>query len=171
MATRTNNKRSKLVQSTTTKADNWAVDNRFGQLGVELATKAVQAVSEAGTLWDRCRTLYCEAQEHGKQEDAIAAIFGPGEKVKGKKAPWYRTYKSLLTNANKLHVTVTNDMGMTALQKAIKASKAEAEEQDEEQGEAKVAQLKGMFINFAKALLERGVTKAELAKLLKDVEV
>ena len=95
----------------------------------------------AATLWDRARTYFVQAQEHGQSEAAVVALFSAGDEVKGRKAPWYRTYKSLLSSASKLSINVTNEMGVTALQKEIKAAKDEAQDP-----EAKKAQVVwGMF--------------------------
>lgn len=153
------------------KPDAWAFDGAMlGQLGQEMAQAAAQQTQAAGTYWDRCRTHYVAAQDHGKAQEALDALFGPGEKVKGKKAPWYRTYKSLLSTANEIGVTVTNDMGMSALQKAIKLAKEEASENDPETAAAKDAQLLDMFTKMAQGCLNRGISKAKLAAILKGLE-
>lgn len=149
----------------------WAFDAaRYGSLGQEMGQAAVQQVSAAGTYWDRCRTLYVEAQNHGVAQEALDALFGPGDKVKGKKAPWYRTYKSLLNSALTLKLTVTDAMGMSALQKAIKGAKEDAADENDEAREAKAAQLLEMFKKIAQGCLNKGITKAELAKALKELE-
>lgn len=149
------------------KKDDWSLDvGRYEALGEEMANAAVSSVKEAGTLWDRARTFFVEAQAHGQGEAAVVALFHPGDNIKGRKAPWYRTYKSLLSSAVKLSINVTNEMGMSALQKEIKAAKDEAQDP-----EAKKAQLIGMFLRLAKGCLEKGITKAQLAKELTKLEV
>lgn len=149
----------------------WEFDpSRYGALGQEMAIAAKQQVQSAGTFWDRCRTLYVEAQEHGKAQEALDALFGPGEKVKGKKAPWFRTYKSILTNALTNGVTITNEMGMSAAQKSVKAAKDEATDNDEESSQAKTNSLLDMFTKLAQGCLNRGVPKSQLATILKGLE-
>lgn len=149
------------------KKDDWTLDaNRYSQLGHEMAEAAVNNVKDAATLWDRARTYFVEAQEHGQGEAAVVALFSAGDEVKGRKAPWYRTYKSILSSAVKLSITVTNEMGMSALQKEIKAAKDEQADP-----EAKKAQLLGMFLRLAKGCLEKGISKKELASELTKLEV
>jgi hypothetical protein len=143
---------------------------RYTGLGAEMAQAAASQTVAVGTLWNRCRTLFTEAQRIGKAGEAVELLFAPGERVKGKKAPWYRTYKSLLTNAVKLNVPVTDDMGMTALQKAIKAAKETAEENDPEAAKAKNAQMLGMFQRMVSGCLARGISKADLARIVKEAE-
>lgn len=139
----------------------------FGQ---EMAQAATQQVSNAGSYWDRCRTYFTEAQRNGQAEAAITAIFKPGENVKGKKAPWYRTYKSILSSAVTLKLTVTDDMGMSALQKAIKAAKDEAAENDPKLKAEKDNNALEMFKRMCIGCLNRGIPKAKLAAILKDAE-
>jgi len=149
----------------------WELDaQRYGALGQEMAQAAAQQTQAAITYWDRCRTLYVEAQAHSKGQEALNALFGPGEKVKGKKAPWFRTYKSILSNALANGVTVTNEMGMTAAQKAVKVAKDEATDNDPEKSEAKTEQLVEMFTKLAQGCLNRGVAKSQLATILKGLE-
>lgn len=149
----------------------WELDaTRYGALGQEMATSAVQQVAAAGSYWDRCRTLYVEAQNHGKAQEALDCLFGPGEKVKGKKAPWFRTYKSILSNALLHGVTLTDDMGMSAAQQAVKAAKDEATDSDAEASAAKDEQLVGMFTKLAQGCLNRGIAKSKLATILKGLE-
>lgn len=149
----------------------WTFDaQRYGSLGQEMGQAAVQQVAAAGTYWDRCRTLYVEAQNNGAAQEALDALFGPGDKVKGKKAPWYRTYKSLLNSALTLGLTVTDQMGMSALQKAIKGAKEDAADENEEAAAAKDAQLLEMFKKIAQGCLNRGITKKALAEALKGLE-
>lgn len=151
--------------------DNWALPaQQMEALGVEMAQAAVQQVQAGVTYWDRVRTLFVDAQAHKRPNEAIVALFSAGDKVKGKKAPWYRTYKSLLTSAADLKITVTNDMGMSALQKLIKEAKQERAENDPEQKEAKDAQMLEMFVRLAQGCLNRGISKATLAARLKELE-
>lgn len=144
--------------------------SRFGTLGQEMAQAAAQQTQAAGTYWDRARTLYVEAQDNGCAQAAIDALFGPGEKVKGKKAPWFRTYKSILSSSLKHGIVITNAMGMTAVQKLIKGAKESAAENDETAAAAKDQQLLDMFTKMAQGCLNRGITKATLAKIIKDME-
>lgn len=139
----------------------------FGQ---EMAQAAAGQVKNAGTYWDRCRTHFAEAQRNGKAEEAIAAMFAAGDNVKGKKAPWYRTYKSILNAAVKLAIKVTDDMGMTALQKAIKAAKDNAAEHDPAKKAEKDAAALEWFRKWATACLARGIEKAKLAQIVKEAE-
>lgn len=143
---------------------------RYTGLGAEMAQAAASQTVAVGTLWNRCRTLFVEAQAVNKGQEAVDLLFAPGERVKGKKAPWYRTYKSLLTNAVKLNVTVTNDMGMTSLQKAIKVAKEANEENDPDAAKAKDEQMIGMFQRMVNGCLARGISKARLATIVKDAE-
>lgn len=151
--------------------DNWTLPaQQMEALGVEMAQAAVQQVQAGVTYWDRVRTLFVDAQQHKRPNEAIVALFSAGDKVKGKKAPWYRTYKSLLSSAASLKIQVTNDMGMSALQKLIKEAKAEKAENDPEQKEAKDAQMIEMFVRLAQGCLNRGISKATLAARLKELE-
>jgi hypothetical protein len=97
-------------------------------------------------------------------------MFSPGESVKGRKAPWYRTYKSLLTAAADRGITVGHDTGVSALQKLIKESKDADVESDPEKHEAKEAQLIGMFQRLATGCLNFGIPMKRLAAALKEVE-
>lgn len=150
---------------------NWHLPvNELEALGQEMANAAVQQVQAGTNYWDRCRTQYIEAQNHGRAQEALVAIFKPGESVKGKKAPWYRTYKSILTAAAERGIEVTNDMGMSALQKLIKENKEQEIETDPEKAEAKRAQMLGMFVRLATGCLNMGISKRELAEALKEIE-
>lgn len=140
--------------------------DRLESLGREMAEAAVKSVKDAGTLWDRARTGFVEAQEHGRGAEAVEALFHAGDETKGRKAPWYRTYKSILTSAVKLNIAVSNEMGVTALQTKIKAAKAEQADP-----EVKQAQLRGMFERLAKGCLNAGISRADLAKIIKEIEV
>lgn len=142
----------------------------FGALGREMAEAAAQQTSAAGNYWDRSRTLYVEAQNNGKAQEALDAMFGPGDKVKGKKAPWYRAYKSQLTSCLKLGITVDNSMGMTAVAKLIKGAKEAAADDSAEASAAKDAQLLDMFKKMAQGCLNRGIDKKQLATILKELE-
>lgn len=142
----------------------------LGSFGQEMAQAATQQVSNASTYWDRCRTYFTEAQRNGKAAEALEAIFKPGENVKGKKAPWYRTYKSILGSAVALNLTVTDSMGMTALQKAIKIAKDEAADNDPKLKAEKDANALEMFKRMVVGCLNRGIPKSKLATILKDAE-
>lgn len=139
----------------------------FGQ---EMAQAAAGQVKNAGTYWDRCRTHFSEAQRNGKAEEAITAMFAAGDNVKGKKAPWYRTYKSILNAAVTLAIKVTDDMGMSALQKAIKAAKDDAAENDPAKKAEKDANALEMFKRMCIGCLNRGIPKAKLAAIVKESE-
>ncbi len=150
----------------------WALDaDRLTKLGTDMVNAAVGQVKEGGTFWDCVRTQYVDAQAHGAGEAALVAIFAPGEKIKGKKAPWYRTYKSLLTNAHNRGIVINNEMGMGTVQAAIKASKEEEVDSDPAKAAEKQANLITMFERLAKGCLSSGVTKAKLAEVLKNIEV
>lgn len=169
MATRKSN--TKLQTPAATKKEKFFLNladlSTFGQ---EMAQAATQQVSNAGTYWDRCRTMFTEAQRNGKAAEALEAIFKPGENVKGKKAPWYRTYKSILGSAVALGLSVTDDMGMTALQKAIKVAKDEAAEKDPQLRQEKDNNALEMFKRMCVGCLNRGIPKSKLAAILKDAE-
>lgn len=146
----------------------------YGSLGHEAAVAATQQVKAAGNYWDRMRTLYVAAQDVGQAAEAIAALFGAGDKVKGKKAPWYRNYKSCLTRAQERGVTVTNDMGAAALAQALKAqavTNGSDSDGDSDQDATKLEGLLVMFDRMAKGALNAGATKAQLAKRLAALEV
>ncbi len=145
--------------------------DQLNALGVTMAQAAVQQTQASGNYWDQCRTQFVTAQEHGRGKEAIQAIFGPGEKVQGRKAAWYRTYKSILTSAVDRGIQVTNDMGMTALQGAIKAAKQAEVDSDPKKHAEKEANMLEMFTRLAKGCLGLGITKQRLAQALKDVEV
>lgn len=165
-ATGSNAKAQTARKPQSRKRDDWALDSaRYAKLGHEMAEAAVNNVKDAATLWDQARSYYVEAQQHGQAEAAVVALFSAGDEVKGRKAPWYRTYKSILGSAAKLSIAVTNEMGMSALQKEIKAAK-----DDQQDPEAKKAQLIGMFIRLAKGCLNAGVEKRALVKALTEAE-
>lgn len=162
-------KPSKAGRKATDKAL-WIIDDRFSATGQEMAVAAAQANVQSGTFWDRCRTLFVEAQEHGKAQEAVSVLFSAGDKVKGKKAPWYRTYKSLLNSCLTLNVKLDNSHGMSAVQKLIKIAKETKLENDPEAQAAKAEDLKGMFKRMAQGCLNAGVKKSELVAILKEVE-
>lgn len=139
--------------------------NVAGVLGQEMATAAHQQVVGAVSYWDRCRTVFSAAQAQGKGQEAFDAIFGPGEKVKGKKAPWYRTYKSILSNALQHGVTIGQDMGMSAAQAAVKEAKDNAADAGD-----KAAKLVEMFTKMAQGCLNAGVSKAKLDTIIKGLD-
>lgn len=146
---------------------NWQLDpGRYSAFGTEMAQAAAQAVKGAGNFWDRCRTLFIEAHEHGRGEEAVNLIFQPGESVKGRKAPWYRTYKSILTSALTYGIQVGHDTGVSGLQAKIKEAKDEAADNDPAMKAAKDQQLLGMFERMAQGCLNRGIAKKDLAAIL-----
>lgn len=162
---------SKATKSAPVKAAPFMLqEDQLSAFGIEMATAATQAISSAGNYWDRCRTMFVPAQQNGKGKEALDALFNAGDKVKGKKAPWYRTYKSILNSALTLGIAVTDAMGMSELQKAIKARKDEAAENDPAVREEKIANAKKMFRNMAIGCLKLDVPKSELARILKDCE-
>lgn len=150
--------------------ERWHLDtDRLAALGHEMATAATQQVRSSGTYWERCRDSFIEAQTHHKEQEALAALFSAGDKVAGKKAPWYRTYKSLLTACAQRDIVVTTEMGMTQVQKLIKEHKAAEIEQDPEAKQAKDEQMVEMFRRLAQGCLNRGIDKKQLAQVLKEV--
>lgn len=89
-------------------------------LGKTVGKAATEANVTAGGIWASARTHYVLAQGIGKATEWVEA-FGKGIKsVKGKKAPWARTYLSILTRAAKLGVKVEDGMGANDCQKAVK---------------------------------------------------
>ena len=156
MARKTNNQ-------TTTIAFN---ADELSKLGTQIGTVAAQQASQGGNIWNEVRTRFAAAQRDGKAQEAFDAIFtNGGDKVKGKKAPWYRTYKSLLNSAIVHGVTVTDDMGASALQAAVKEAKSAATSETDEQAAAIL-----MFTRMAQGALNKGVSKAKLASVLKGLE-
>lgn len=143
---------------------------RYGAVGKHAAIEAVSATNNAGSQWVSIRNAFVEGQTAGFARETHDAIFAAGDAVKGKKAPWYRTYKSVLNSAIELGLTVAPDMGMSALQKAIKAAKEEKAENDPEAAAAKATQLLEMFAKMAQGCLNAGIPKTKLAAVLKGLE-
>lgn len=150
----------------------WHLDvDQLHALGQEMATAATQQVRSSGTYWERCRDQFIEAQTHGVAQQALEALFGAGDAVEGKKAPWYRTYKSLLTTSAQRGIILTADMGMSTVQKLIKEHKAAEIENDPHAKEVKDQQMLEMFRRLAQGCLNRGISKSDLAAVLKELQV
>lgn len=141
----------------------------FESLGQEMAVAATQQTVAASTYWDKCRSLFVQAQDHGRAADAIVALFAPGEAVKGKKAPWYRTYKSILTQCEQRGLHITNEHGVTAAQALIKESKANEIEADPAAKKLKDAQMIDMFRRLAQGCLNRGIKLATLNNVMREL--
>lgn len=94
-------------------------------LGKSVGEEATKANISAGNIWATARTHYVLAQGVKQAKEWVEA-FGKGIKsVKGRKAPWARTYLSILTRAAKLGVNISDEMGMGDAQKAVKAAQDE----------------------------------------------
>lgn len=136
-------------------------------LGKEAATLAASSVVQAGNVWNRIRSLYVPAQEAGQSNEFVTALFEAGDKVKGKKAPWYRAYKSILSRAAKDGVTVTSAMSAKQAQDAVRDA-ADATETAEE----KKAKALAFFGRMWASAIANGLTEAELIgagrKAIKD---
>lgn len=162
--------RSRTAVKEPTTRERWHLDQeRLTALGQEMATAATQQVRSSGTYWERCREVFMEAQTHNKAQEAVQELFAAGDKVEGRKAPWYRTYKSLLTACATRNIIVTVDMGMSQVQKLIKEHKQAEIESDPEAKSAKDEQMIEMFRRLAQGCLNRGIEKKVLAAVLKDV--
>jgi hypothetical protein len=134
-------------------------------IGRNVATIATQQKAQAGNNWDVLRTHYVAAQDAGKAAEWLEATFtNGGDRVKGAKAAWYRAYKSNLTGAHEYGVTVTDGMGATAVQNAVRDARQEGKSEAERQ-----EQLYQMFLKMAQGALNAGVTKAKLAAGLKGL--
>lgn len=143
---------------------------QYGAIGKHAAIEAVNSTNNAGSQWVSIRDAFVEGQDAGFARETHDAIFAAGDAVKGKKAPWYRTYKSILNSAIEYKLTVTKDMGMSALQKAIKGAKEDKAANDPTAAAAKAQQLIEMFTKMAQGCLNAGIEKATLAKVLKSIE-
>lgn len=128
--------------------------------GVEVATAATAVTAATGNAWACLRTIISEAQANGCGKEAFEAFFNAGDKVKGKKAGWWRGYKSAINNALELGITITNDMGYSALLTAIKEAK----------GPTDPAKLLAMVEKMAQGYLNAGGDKAKLLATIKEME-
>lgn len=128
--------------------------------GVEVATAATAVTAATGNAWACLRTIISEAQANGCGKEAAEAFFAAGDGVKGKKAGWWRGYKSAINNALALNITITNDMGYSALLAAIKEAK----------GPTDPEKLLAMVEKMAQGYLNNGGDKAKLLALVKGLE-
>lgn len=161
-------KRARRTSAEMHKDDYVFAVQEFEALGQEMAVAATQQISAATTYWDRCRSLYVQAQDHGRAQEAIVALFAPGEAVRGKKAPWYRTYKSILTQCEQRGLHLSNETGMSAAQQLIKEAKQSEVESDPTAKKLKDEQMIGMFQRLAQGCLNRGIKLARLVKVLEE---
>lgn len=135
-------------------------------IGRNVATIATQQKAQAGNNWDVLRTGYVQASKAGKAAEWLEATFtNGGDRVKGAKAAWYRSYKSNLTGAHEYGVEVTDSMGATAVQNAVRDARQDGKSEAERQ-----EQLYQMFLKMAQGALNAGVTKAKLAAGLKGLD-
>lgn len=172
MATRKTPARRSLHRSATqAHKDDFIFDEQqYVHLGEEMAQEASKQVSNAGSFWERCRDMYVGAQEHGRAEDALRALFSPGDTMQGRKAPWYRTYKSILTSCFNLKIKVAHDHGVTTVQRLIKDARDAIVERDPRARAAKDQQVLVMFTRLAQGCLNRGISKQALVAALKDLQ-
>lgn len=127
--------------------------------GVEVATAATASTKVSGNAWATLRTIISEAQAAGFGREAFEAFFNAGDKVKGKKAGWWRGYKSAINNALNLGITITNEMGYSALLAAIKDARP-----------TDPNKLLAMVEKMAQGYLNNGGDKAKLMALIKSLE-
>lgn len=171
MATRKSNVRSLHRSASQVHKDDYIFDEEvYVHLGTEMAQQASKQVSDAGSYWEKCRNLYVAAQDHGRAQDALRALFSPGDTMQGRKAPWYRTYKSLLTSCFNMKIKVQDTLGMTAVQALIKAAKQQIIDRDPRKRAEKDAQVLEMYKRLAQGCLNRGITKQQLVAALKDLQ-
>lgn len=134
-------------------------------IGRNVATIATQQKAQGSNAWDVLRTGYVQASKAGVAQDWLEATFtNGGDRVKGAKAAWYRSYKSNLMGAHEHGVTITDDMGATAAQNAVRDARQEGKGEAERQ-----EQLYQMFLKMAQGALNAGVSKAKLAAGLKGL--
>lgn len=151
-------------KQTTTNAYSFSAEEAT-TIGRNIATIATQQKAQAGNNWDVLRTGYVQASAAGVAQDWLTATFeNGGDKVKGAKAAWYRTYKSILSGAHEHAVELTDSMGSTAAQNAVRDARQDAKPESERQ-----AQLYQMFLKMAQGALNAGVSKAKLAAGLKGL--
>lgn len=156
--------------ATQTHKDEWVFNEQEAMsLGQEMAERASSQVKDAGNYWSRCRDIYIAAQDHGRAEQALAALFTPGDNIQGRKAPWYRTYKSILTSALSLKIRVEGEFGVTALQRLIKEAKDAAVESDPKAKQLKDEQMIVMFTRLAQGCINRGIEKQTLVNALRGL--
>lgn len=130
---------------------------RVAAKGQEIAAAAASVNTVSTNAWDMVRTLFVEAQDNGAMAEAYAVFFGAGDAVKGKKAGWYRGYKSAINNAMAYKIKLDNSMGYSALLAAIKDAK----------GGASLEKLLEMAAKFvASARDNHGATDAQIRKAL-----
>jgi hypothetical protein len=133
-------------------------------LGKTVGTEATKANVTAGGIWATARTHYVVAQTIGKADEWVSA-FGKGIKsIKGKKAPWARTYLSILTRAAKLGVKIEDAMGANDAQKAVKTA------QDEKADPAqKAKEAWSMAERFIRSAFENGADTSEALASFKAI--
>jgi hypothetical protein len=132
-------------------------------LGKSVGTIATSANVQAGNVWAQSRTHYVLAQSAGKASEWCAAFVAGIKSVKGRKAPWARTYSSILVRAAKLGVIIGDDMGANDAQKAVKAAQDAAADPAE-----KAKQALEMARRFMVAALEAGASVKDMQAALKD---
>lgn len=158
-------------RATSRAKDDFMLDHeKYLKFGQEMATAATQQTSTAETYWNTCRSLFIEAQQHKRTGEALVDLFSPGDNIKGRKAPWYRTYKSLLTACHDRKIKVTEEDGVTAIQAKIKEAKQAEIDNDPEKAEEKNQQMVEMFRRQAQGCLNRGIPKTQLAAILKELQ-
>lgn len=159
MARKTNN--AKTNKTNNTAAAQYVLDvEAVAKRGVEVATAATAVTAATGNAWACLRTIISEAQANGCGKEAAEAFFAAGDAVKGKKAGWWRGYKSAINNALALGITITNDIGYSALLQAIKEAK----------GPTDPAKLLAMVEKMAQGYLNAGGDKAKLLSVVKALE-
>ena len=169
--TETRNTRGRRTASSTRERDDWLFDRQqYEGLGLEMAQAATKQVENAGTYWEKCRSLFVEAQQHNRAHDAVLALFHAGDEVRGRKAPWYRTYKSILTQCADRKIKIDNETGMTQVQKLIKEAKEKEIENDPEAKVAKDEQLLAMLERMVVGCLNRGIDKKRIAEIVKAAQ-
>lgn len=136
-------------------------------VGTQVGTLASETAKAGDSAYASVRTAIVEALVGGGHEaaaEAHKALFTAAYAVKGAKAQWLRTYKSVFNSAIELKLAFDHSTGLTALQKLIKAAKAPGTAEDA---------LK-MAIGGAKTAFRRGMTEkailAAISAALAEVE-
>lgn len=134
--------------------------DRIAIIGTQVGTLANGAAKAGDTAFDTVRTHIVDALVGGGYEtagEAHKALFTAAYAVKGAKAQWLRTYKSVFNSAIELRIPFDHSTGLSALQKLIKAAKAPGTAEDA---------LK-MAIGGAKTAFRRGMTEKAILAAIK----
>lgn len=134
--------------------------DHIATIGTQVGTLASETAKAGDTAFSTVRTHIVEALVGGGYEtagEAHKALFAAAYAVKGAKAQWLRTYKSVFNSAIELRIPFDHSTGLSALQKLIKAAKAPGTAEDA---------LK-MAIGGAKTAFRRGMTEKAILAAIK----